>query len=311
MIVSLLLLIVLSAVSLSVGAADISLLQPDAHSWQILTESRIPRLVSILITGAGMATAGLVMQQLSQNKFASPSTSGTIESAGFGILLTMVWLPDASVAVKIAVAFACAIVGTRIFIYMLHRVVYKDALFIPLLGIMFGRVVAALTTFIAYKYDLIQSLNARLYGDFSGILKGRYELLYLGIVVIVLTYLYAHKFTIAGFGESFAKSLGVDYAYVRQLGLVLIAVTTAIVVLTVGEVPFIGLIIPNLVTMVRGDNVRANLPYVATGGALFVLLCDIIGRLLIFPYEISVSLIIGIVGGTAFLAVLTRRHLYG
>lgn len=306
-----LLLIIGAIASLLVGVADISWQTLTSEQLQILVQSRIPRLIAVLITGATMSIAGLIMQQLSQNKFAAPSTSGTIEAASLGLLVAMVFVGATAIWAKVAIAFVFALGGAWLFMTMLDRVVYKDALFIPLLGIMFGRVISAMTTFIAYKYDLVQRLNAWIYGDFSGVLKGRYELLYLGVVVIIVTYLYAHKLTIVGFGESFAHSLGLNYQAVKRLGLTLVAISTATVVLTVGEISFIGLIIPNLVTMWRGDNIRANLPYVAIIGALFVLACDIVGRLIIYPYEVSVSLVIGVIGSILFLTFLVRRKQHG
>ena len=311
MFVYVLLLIVLSIASLMIGVADVSFFQMTQEAQLFLVESRFPRLAAVLITGATMSIAGLIMQQLSQNKFAAPSTSGTIEASTLGILLSLILFPQAPVLVKILFAFACALVGASLFLTMLQRVVYKDPLFIPLMGIMLGRVIDAVTTFIAYKFDLLQSIMAWTNGGFSGVLKGRYELLYLGLVVIVVTYIYAHKLTIAGFGESFSHSLGLNYKRIRQLGIALVAMGTSIVVLTVGEMPFIGIIVPNLVTLWQGDNVRRNLPFVAVGGAIFVLACDIFGRLVLAPFEVPASLTMGIIGSLVFLYFLVRRRRNG
>ena len=311
MFVYILLLIVLSIASLMIGVADVSFFQMTQEAQLFLVESRFPRLAAVLITGATMSIAGLIMQQLSQNKFAAPSTSGTIEASTLGILLSLILFPQAPVLVKILFAFACALVGASLFLTMLQRVVYKDPLFIPLMGIMLGRVIDAVTTFIAYKFDLLQSSLAWTNGGFSGVLKGRYELLYLGLVVIVVTYIYAHKLTIAGFGESFSHSLGLNYKRIRQLGIALVAMGTSIVVLTVGEMPFIGIIVPNLVTLWQGDNVRRNLPFVAVGGAIFVLACDIFGRLVLAPFEVPASLTMGIIGSLVFLYFLVRRRRNG
>jgi iron complex transport system permease protein len=309
----LVILVVLSIFSLFIGVTDISplalaaLQQPET---EMLLISRLPRLISILITGMSMAIAGLIMQQLSQNKFASPSTAGTLEAASLGILVSLILFSSASVLQKMSIAFGFALAGTYLFIRILDRVVYKDALFVPLIGLMLGRVIASLTNFLAYKYDLLQSLNAWLYGDFSAVLKGRYELLYLGIPVTVIAYLFANQFTIAGFGEDFSANLGLSYARIRNIGLAIVALATSVVVLTVGEIPFIGLIVPNLVTLFNGDHVKTNIPYTALAGAIFTLVCDIIGRLIHYPYEISVSLIIGVVGSAVFLLLIMRRKDY-
>lgn len=244
----------LCILSTMIGAADLSL--GDTAGVSIFFISRLPRLIAILMTGMSMAVAGLIMQQLSQNKFAAPSTSGTIESASLGILVALLFFGAEGGAARIVIAFLFALLGLFIYTRMLAQVVYRDTMFIPLLGIMFGRVIAAVTTFIAYKYDLVQSLSAWMYGDFSAILVGRYELLYLGVPAAATAYLYARQLTIAGLGEAFSTSLGLNYAQVRMIGLLLVALLTSTVVLTVGEIPFIGLIVPNLVTLARGDNVR-------------------------------------------------------
>lgn len=308
-----LLMLILSVASLFIGVADLSptalaALQPE--QMELLLVSRLPRLISIVITGMSMAIAGLIMQQLSQNRFASPATAGTIEAASLGILMALIFFGSATVLQKMLLAFAFALAGTWVFIWILDNLVYKDALFVPLIGLMLGRVIAAVTTFFAYQYDLLQSLNAWLHGDFSAILRGRYELLYLGVPATVLAYLYANRFTIAGFGGDFSANLGLNYNRVRHIGLGIVALVTAIVVLTVGEIPFIGLVVPNLITLLRGDNVKANIPYTALAGAIFTLVCDIIGRLLLYPYEISVSLIIGGLGSATFLFFIMRRENY-
>lgn len=300
---------VLSLCSLAVGVADFSL-TPGAmgSDLALLFESRWPRLVAILATGAGMAVAGAIMQQLSQNRFASPSTTGTIESASLGILVAMIFFGTAGLLEKIVVAFGFALAGSFLFVQILSHVTLRDALFVPLLGIMLGRVIAALTTFLAMRYDLVQSLGAWLYGDFSGVMKGRYELLYLTVPLVALAYLYGHSFTVAGLGEELAASLGLSYRRVRTLGLALVALMTASVVLTVGEIPFVGLVVPNLVTMTRGDDMRKNLPYVAALGAVFVLACDIVGRFVLYPFEISASVIVGAMGSGVFLYFFLRRR---
>ena len=309
----LLILLILSVVSLFIGVKDISVFY--FFDWQqdtleVMLISRLPRLISILITGMSMSIAGLIMQQLSRNKFASPSTTGTMESASFGILVSLILFSSASLLQKMTISFGCALVGTYIFVKILDTVQYKDTLFVPLIGLMLGRVIAAVTTFLAYKYDLLQSLNAWLYGDFSAVLRGRYELLYLGVPVAVVAYFFANQFTIAGMGEDFSANLGLNYLQIRNMGLCIIALTTSVVVLTVGEIPFIGLVVPNIVTLLNGDNVKANIPFTALGGAIFVLLCDIVGRLILYPYEISISLIIGIIGSAVFLFLIMRRRAY-
>lgn len=307
------LLIILSIASLFIGVQSISLrdlLQFDTEAWELLWISRIPRLVSILIAGTSMSIVGLIMQQLTRNKFVSPTTAGTMDSASFGIMVSLLVFTSAGPLTKMAVAFVFSLAGTFIFMKILDRVKYKDTIFIPLVGLMFGGIVSSATTFFAYKYNLIQSMSAWMFGDFSMIMQGRYELMFISIPLVVAAYVYANKFTVAGMGEEFSVNLGLNYKQVVNIGIGLVALVTSVIVLTVGSIPFLGLIIPNLVTMYQGDNLKNNLSHTALLGAVFVLICDMLGRVVIYPYEVSIGLTVGVIGSGIFLFLLMRRKTY-
>lgn len=306
-------LIILSISSIFIGVKDISPLSIFTLSkdqLHILLTSRVPRLVSIILAGMGMSIAGLIMQQLSRNKFVSPTTAGTMDSASLGIVISLLLFTTASPLQKMTVAFIFALAGTFIFMKILEKIKFKDAIFIPLVGLMFGNIVGSITTFFAYKYDLIQNMTSWLQGDFSMIMKGRYELLYISLPVILIAYLFANRFTVAGMGEEFAVNLGLNYRRVVNIGLVIVALITTLVVLTVGMIPFLGLIIPNIVAIYNGDNLKKNLSHTALLGAVFVLFSDILGRVIIYPYEISIGVMVGVIGSGIFIYLLMRRKAY-
>ncbi len=271
-------LILASFISLFVGVSDITpqdLINFQSEETQIFLISRVPRLVSILLAGAGMSIAGLIMQQLSRNKFVSPTTAGTLDATRLGILVSMLLFANASTFEKMLVAFIFALGGTLLFMQILDRIKFKDAIFIPLVGLMFGNILSSITTFFAYKADVIQNMSSWLQGDFSMILKGRYELLYISIPVLIIAYFFANRFTVAGMGEDFAKNLGLPYKRIVNIGLILVALITVTVVLTVGTIPFLGLIIPNIISIMKGDHIRKTLPHTALLGAIFLLVCAI------------------------------------
>lgn len=306
-------LLSLSLLSLFVGVSNIKpmdLLDFKSEETEIFLISRLPRLVAILLAGAGMSIAGLIMQQLSRNKFVSPTTAGTLDATRLGILVSMLLFANASTIEKMIVAFIFALAGTLLFMQILDRIKFKDAIFIPLVGLMFGSILSSVTTFFAYRSNVIQNMAAWLQGDFSMIMKGRYELLYISIPVLLLAYLYANRFTVAGMGEDFSKNLGLAYKRVVNIGLILVALITTTVVLTVGMIPFLGLIIPNIVSIFKGDHIEKTLPHTALLGAIFLLVCDILGRVLIYPYEISISLMVGVIGSGIFLFLLFRGKAY-
>ena len=305
--------IILSCISLFVGAIDIKvtdLLDLESDKTQIFLVSRVPRLMAIIMAGAGMSIAGLIMQSLSRNKFVSPTTAGTLDAAKLGILISMLFFTKATYMQQVAFSFAFALVGTLIFMQILDRIKFKDVIFIPLIGIMYGNILSSITTFFAYEADLIQNISSWLMGSFTLIIAGRYELLYLSVPVIILAYIYANKFTVAGMGEDFAKNLGLSYKFVLNLGLILVAIVSTTVVLTVGVIPFLGLIVPNIVSLYLGDHLSKTIPHTAVLGIVFLLVCDIIGRMVIHPYEIPVNVTVAVIGSAIFLVMLFRGRSY-
>ena len=251
--------IILSFISLFIGAIDIKpsdLLDWDSDKTQVFLISRVPRLIAIILAGAGMSIAGLIMQSLSRNKFVSPTTAGTLDAAKLGILISMLFFSNVTYTQQIIFSFAFALVGTLVFMQILDRIKFKDAIFVPLIGIMYGNILSSVTTFLGYEADLLQNVSSWLMGSFTLVIAGRYELLYVSIPAIILAYLYANKFTVAGMGEDFAKNLGLSYKFVLNIGLILVAIIATTVVLTVGVIPFLGLIVPNIVSLYMGDNLR-------------------------------------------------------
>ena len=288
-----------------------ALLAGNLNLWEIFLISRLPRLLAILCTGVGMSVAGLIMQQLCSNKFVSPTTGATISSAQFGILLALLFMPTSTLWTRAFFAFAAAVLGTWIFVWLIQRLQFKDVVMVPLVGIMFGNVIGGMTTYLAYKYEMTQALSSWLVGHFSLVLKGRYEIVWLTVPMVVLAFLFANHFNIVGMGKDFSQNLGVSYNLVLFAGLTIAAMITASIVVVVGAISYIGLIVPNVVAMYKGDKIRGTLVDTALFGAIFVLVCDMIGRVVIFPYELPIELIVGVLGSLIFIALLFYRLKYG
>ncbi|OCH23078.1 iron chelate uptake ABC transporter permease subunit VctD [Aliivibrio logei] len=302
----LLVLVLLSIASVFIGVADLSLsaiFSGDTDALELLLISRLPRLFAILLSGAGLSIAGLIMQQISQNRFAAPSTSGTIECAMLGYVLSLVIFGHGD---NLLLIFGMSIIGTLIFIQFIHRVQFKNAIFVPLVGIIFGNVVSSVATFVAYKYDAVQNLSAWSVANFANILQGNYELLYIAVPISIISYWYATRLSAVGMGKDFATNIGLNYKQILFIGIMLVSVMSATVVMIVGQLPFLGLIVPNLVTQFYGDNLRKNIPLTAIVGAILILVCDVVGRIVIFPYEIPISMIISILGGVVFIAFIVK-----
>ena len=304
-----LILILLSIISIFIGVSNISIrdiFELNIDKIEVIFISRLPRLIAIIVAGVGLSISGLIMQQISKNKFVSPTTAATVDFAKLGILFSMVVLTSASIMQKMITSFIFAVVGTMIFMKMIKAIKLKNIIFVPLVGMMLGKVVGCITSFIAYKYDLVQNVTSWMEGDMSLIMKGGYELLYLSVPMVILAFLYANKFTIVGMGEEFSINLGLNYNFVVNVGLVIVALISAVTIITVGNIPFLGLIIPNIVSLYSGDNLKKTLYHTALLGPVFLLICDILGRVIIFPFEISIGMMVGVIGSAIFLYMIIR-----
>ncbi len=306
-----LVLILCSIVSLFVGVADISvadILQWNPEKMSLIFVSRIPRTVALVLAGVGMSISGVIMQQMTQNKFVSPTTAGTLEAAKMGLLIFLIFIPAAGPALKMLFAFLFTFAASVIFLSIVRKMRHRNVVFVPLVGLMFGGIIGSISTFFAVRLNIMQDTNSWMMGDFSGILQGRYELIYLSLPAIVITYLYANKFTVVGMGEDFSKNLGLNYRAIMNIGLFCVSLTVSAVVITAGAIPFLGLIVPNVVSLMFGDNLKKTLPLVALSGAIFLLACDIVGRVVIYPYEIPIGVTVSIIGAVIFLVLILRRR---
>ncbi|MBO0438356.1 ABC transporter permease [Vagococcus fluvialis] len=272
----------------------------------VFWHTRVPRTVSLLIAGATSSVCGLIMQHLTQNRFVSPTTAGTMDSARLGMLVAMLFFPAGSILTRSFVAFLFAFFGTYLFLQIIKRIPAKNQIMIPLVGVMFGNIIGSVVTFFAYQFQLIQNMTSWLQGNFATVTKGDYELIYLSVPVLIVCYLFAYRFTIVGMGSDMATNVGLNYERTQMLGLLLIAVASSVTLVTIGGLPFIGVIIPNIVAQFYGDQLKNTLWITAISGSLFLIVCDILSRVIHPPYEVPVSLIVGIIGSIIFIFLLLK-----
>lgn len=303
---------VLFSLSLSIGAGEFSLsrLIEDPASLHLLVASRLPRTLAALFTGAALSIAGLILQAMVRNRFVEPSTAGTSQSAALGILLMTLFFPAAPIAVKMLAASILALVGTSLFLMSAHRLPPTQSYLVPLFGIVYGGVIGATVTYIGWQTELLQFIDIWTNGEFSGVMRGRYELLWGTVGAIGIAWWTADRLTVLSLGRDVSIGLGLNYQRTLQLGLVIVSVISALTVVVVGIIPFVGLVVPNIVSRLMGDNLRGTIPWVALSGGLLVLGCDILGRLLRYPYEIPVSTVMGVVGALLFLRLMFGRPTY-
>ena len=295
--------------SLFVGVAQTSfsaIITGSPDAWFMMTTSRLPRLLSLILAGSGLAICGVILQQIVQNRFAEPATTGGLDAAKLGVLIAVIHWPELGLQAKAGAALFFCLLTSSIFVLILRQIRIKNTVLVPVIGLMYGGVLSAIADFYAYQHNLMQNMQAWLLGDFSKVIQGNYEILYFVVPIVFITYLFAQRFTIIGMGESFASSLGLNYFLMIAFALFIVSLCVATVMVTVGSLPFVGLVIPNLVAMRYGDNIQQTLPISALYGALFLIICDIFGRLIIFPFEIPIGLTSGCLGGLLFLFILKK-----
>lgn len=300
----------LFVLSLFIGVIPISLIdviKGDKEALQTLWYSRLPRTLSVVLAASSMSIAGLIMQSISRNKFISPSTAGTTNAAILGVLIGYLIMGDQSILMRSLFSFVFALLSTFLFMFMLRQIKFKNVIYVPLIGMMYGAMISSISTFIAHRFNALQFLNTIGIGSFANKALGTYELLYLVIPAIVIALIYATRFSIVGMGEDFAKNLGVHYGFVMSIGLIIISIISSLTFVMVGLLPFVGLVVPNLVSYYYGDHVKKTIIDIALFGSAFVLANDILSRLIVFPFQVSISFTMGITGSIIFLWLIVRR----
>ncbi|WP_270811607.1 ABC transporter permease [Exiguobacterium sp. CinTr1] len=297
----------LAVLSLFTGVYDLS----RTDGFDMFWITRVPRTVALMLTGAAMAMAGLVMQLITQNRLVEPTTTGTLEWAGLGLLTVYLLVPAPSLMMRMTGAIVFSFIGTMVFFWFLRSVKLRSSLIVPIIGLMLGAVISAISTFLGLFFRASQAIEGWFVGSFASVQIGRYEYLWVIIVVTVLIFLLANRLTLAGLGEDIATSLGVNYNQLMMMATGLIALSVGVVATVIGNLPFLGLIVPNLVSMFRGDDLRSNLPWVCLVGMGAILVSDLISRTIIMPFELPVSLILGTVGAIVFIMILMRQRKRG
>lgn len=305
-----LLLLILTILSLFVGVHGVSitgLLEGDEIERMLFIKTRFPRTISLILAGGMLSVGGKIMQHLMQNKFVSEGTIGMMDSARLGILIVMIFLPNSSILTRSFAAFVFAYVGVLLFLSLSKVLPKGDPMILPLTGVMFGNIIGAIATFLAYQFQVVQNVSSWLQGNFATVMEGSYELIYVTIPVFILLYFLGYQITIAGLGSELSTNLGLNHQRLQWIVFALVALGSSSVLLMVGAIPFLGVVVPNLVSLFYGDHFKNTMGLTAIFGAIFLLVCDIIARVLIAPYEIPVSVVVGVIGGALFLFLLMRR----
>lgn len=317
--VTLIIVLIISALlSLSVGAARLSVLQMVSgileregfgYESAIMLAVRLPRLIAALLAGVGLSLGGVILQSVMGNELASPNTVGVSSGAGLAAVICLSFFPSFSHLLPIG-AFVGALV-TSIFIMVLSRVIGGGRTTIILAGIaltsLFG---AGISFFSILDTDVLASYSAFSVGGFSGV---KMESLFLPaafiFVCLFLALAFSGKISVLSLGDSIASGLGVSPIRMRAFSLVIASLSVASVISFSGLLGFVGLVVPHITRKLVGAELKKQLTAAPIVGATLVILSDLFGRIILAPSEISVGIIMAFIGAPFFFILLLRRRM--
>lgn len=313
-------LVILSALlSLSVGEVSIpfgkiwSFLQmPDSAEYSVLTYIRIPRTLLAITIGGGLSLAGVILQGIYRNPLVEPYTLGISGGASLGITFAIVsGLATASYIALPISGFAGAFV-TIFFVYWLS--LRKGAVSINrmlLIGVMTSFICSSMVMFLM-SITAVENIHGIIFWTMGSLNESNENLINLMVVVsivtLVLSYLFVVPLNALRAGETKAQHLGINTGRTINLLFLLTSLLTGVCIAVGGIIGFVGLVIPHITRLWAGNDYRLLLIASFLSGGIFLVLCDILARVVISPNELPIGVITGIIGGTVFITILSRKN---
>ena len=297
--------------SVSLNPQDVlNCFQPESSgstAYVLITTVRIPRVLGGMLAGTGLACAGVILQGVMNNSLASPNTIGVNSGSGFAVMLAMLLFPGRN-GILPAAAFLGALL-TSLIVFALGMLADSSRTTIILAGITISSFLnAGINTIKLLNTDVTINLTTFLVGTLSGLTINR--LLLPGVCILTafaLSLFYALPLNILALGDDIAASLGLQVSFTRFVLLILSSVMAGCVVSYAGLLSFIGLVAPHICRRLFGNDARLLLPCSALLGSSFVILCDLVGRLVAAPFELPAGIIMSFIGGPFFLYLLLKK----
>jgi iron complex transport system permease protein len=279
------------------------------YTFTILT-LRLPRVLTGLLVGCGLALSGTVLQIITRNPLASPGVVGINSGAAAAVVAAMVLLPSFPLSRLPWVAFGGAL-GAATVIYLLSWRRGSSTARMLLIGIGLSAMLGALITYLLTIGKIFRVSQASTW--MAGSLYGRtwehfWPLLPWIILLLPLLMLHSRKLDLLQLGDDSSVGLGISLERSRLLFIVISVGLAGSAVSMAGTVAFVGLMAPHMAHGLVGNQSIRRLPVAALLGGLLVMLADLIGRVLFSPYEVPVGLITALIGAPYMIYLLLRRH---
>lgn len=287
---------------------------PDSH-YAIITQIRLPRNLTAVLSGAGLSLSGLLLQTLFRNPLAGPSVLGISSGSGLGVAIVLLSGGSMTgVAGTGSVVFG-AIIGALIVVFLISAISLKfeDVTLVLIAGMMLGFLSSSLVSILAFFSDSEQ-LKPFIhwgFGSFSRLNDYQIPTLLIVLVLAVIATLFLYKPLNAFLpGERFAVSVGINVPKSRITIILLTGLLTGIITAFVGPIGFIGLAVPQVVKMVfKTNHHRITIPGSLLFGAFIALACDIISRIPGQDYSLPLNAVTALFGAPVVLFVLFRSRI--
>jgi len=276
---------------------------------QIVRTSRIPRICAVLLVGAFLAVAGAVMQGITRNYLASPSLMGVNDGSAFVITIAIVFFPGLPNYQMILLSMLGSAMGAGI-VFGFGSLIRNglSPVRLAIIGTVIGTFLSSIATAIAMYFQVSQTVSAW-YNTKVHMVDNDMLMLSLpfGLLGLILALLSARAITITALGDDIAVGLGQKTTTVKIVSMLAVVCLTGTAVALVGEIAFVGLVIPHITRFLVGVDYRFIIPCAAVIGAFFLALCDVLSRYVNFPYETPIGVLTALVGVPFFL-FLVRKH---
>ena len=277
----------------------------------ILLQIRLPRVLVAGVVGAGLAVSGVVMQSIFRNPMADPGIIGVSSGGAFGGVIAIYFGLTAYGSFMIPLLGFIGAFFTLSIVYMISTSHGKTSVLTLLLtGVAISSFISACTSLII-TYANVAQLQQILYwlmGDLNGRDWDHLKLMVIPVIFCCLVFtFYRNELDILLLGEEEARNLGIHVQRTRNILLVIASLLTGVSVSLTGAIGFVGLVVPHMLRLMIGPSHRLLIPASILGGAIFLILADLISRLLIRPAELQIGIITAFIGAPFFIYLIIRQ----
>ena len=285
---------------------------PESSAASILLSSRLPRVICVALTGASLSLSGAAMQGLLKNPLADGSTLGVSSGASLGAVVAIAFgitLPSLPFAGTMVMAVLFAFGSLLVILTLAWRLDRSLATnTIILIGVIYSMLVSSiLSLIITFASDKLKHITFWTMGSLAGSSYANALVLLVTLVAgggVILCL--ARELNAFAVGEDNARSIGVNVRRVRLLVLICVSLLTGVCVSIGGSIAFVGLVTPHIVRIITGPNHKKLLPASLFGGATFLMLCDLVARILLNPLQLPIGVVTSIIGAVLFIVIFYR-----